>query len=101
LLSSLIDGVDGHAGTASRPVRLGQTGHQVLVAALVGVPDPRDRRGVRHRAPAVLALAIGAVLAGSRSFYAVGQWIAGASQKTLKMVGARRDPGSGRYVGPG
>lgn len=100
LLSSLIDQVDGYAGVPDKPVRLGCTGHQVLVAVLAGVPDPRDRRGVRHPAPVVLALAIAAVLAGSRSFYAIGQWIAGAGQKTLKTVGARLDPGSGRYVGP-
>jgi predicted transposase YbfD/YdcC len=100
LLSSLIDRVDGHAGMPDRPVRLGGTNYQVLVAALAGVPDPRDRRGVRHPAPTVLALAIAAVLAGSRSFYAIGQWIAGAGQKTLRAVGARRDPGSSRYVGP-
>ncbi len=100
LLSSLIDQVGGHAGVPDELVRLGGTGYQVLSAALAGVPDPRDRRGVRHAAPVVLTLAIAAVLAGSRSFYAIGQWIAGAGQKTLKAVGARRDPGSGRYVGP-
>src|SRR3954451_23321356 len=100
LLSSLIDRVDGHAGVPDKPVRLGGTGHQMLVAALVGAPDARDGRGVRHPARVVWALAIAAVLAGSRSFYAIGQWIAGAGQKTLKAVGARRDPGTGRYVGP-
>ena len=47
-----------------------------------------------------MAMSIAAVLAGSRSFYAIGQWIAGAKQKTLKALGARRDPDSGRYVGP-
>jgi predicted transposase YbfD/YdcC len=100
LLFSLIDRVDGHAGAPRRPVRLGSTGGQVLVAALRQVPDPRDRRGVRHAAPVVLTLAICAVLAGSRSFYAIGQWIAGASQKTLRVVGARWDPHAGRWVGP-
>jgi predicted transposase YbfD/YdcC len=45
-------------------------------------------------------MAIAAVLAGSTSFYAIGQWIAGAGQKTLKALGARRDPASGRYLGP-
>lgn len=100
LLSSLIDQVDGHAGVPDEPIRLGGTGHQVLVAALAQVPDPRDRRGVRHAAPVVLTLTVAAVLAGSRSFYAVGQWIAGTSQKTLKAVGARRDPHTGRWAGP-
>jgi predicted transposase YbfD/YdcC len=100
LLSSLIDRVDGHTGVPEQPMRLGGTGLQVLVAALAGVPDPRDRRGVRHAAPVVLTLTIAAVLAGSRSFYAIGQWIAGASQKTLKAVGARWDPHTGWWVGP-
>jgi predicted transposase YbfD/YdcC len=81
-------------------VILGRCGQDLLVTALSQVPDPRDARGVRHPAPGVLALAVAAVLAGSRSFYAIGQWIAGASQKTLKALGARRDPGTGRYVGP-
>jgi len=45
-------------------------------------------------------MAIAAVLAGNTSFYAIGQWIAGAGQKTLRTLGARRDPASGRYVGP-
>ncbi len=43
-----------------------------LVAALKTVPDPRDRRGVRHSLPVVLALTLAAVLAGARSFTAIG-----------------------------
>lgn len=100
LLSSLIEQVPGQSKTSDRPVHVGHTGQQRLLTALAAVPDPRDRRGVRHAAPAVLALAVAAVLAGSRSFYAIGQWIAGAGQKTLKAVGARLDPSTGRYVGP-
>jgi hypothetical protein len=85
---------------SSRPVVLGRTGGDLLVTALSQVPDPRDARGVRHSAGSVLSLAVAAVLAGSRSFYAIGQWIAGAGQKTLRTLGARRDPVTGRYVGP-
>ncbi|MFY1632268.1 ISAs1 family transposase [Solwaraspora sp. WMMB335] len=70
------------------------------MTALSRVPDPRDARGVRHRLPTVVGLALAAVLAGSVSVYAVGQWIAGCSQKTLKAFGARVDPVTGRYVGP-
>jgi predicted transposase YbfD/YdcC len=72
----------------------------LLLDALRQVPDPRDARGIRHPAPTVLALAVAAVLAGSRSFYAMGQWIAGANQKTLKTLGARQDPTTGRYFSP-
>lgn len=98
--SSLIDRVHGQSGGSPRAIELGLTGQECLLRALSRVPDPRDARGVRHRLPAVMAMSIAAVLAGSRSFYAIGQWIAGAQQKTLKALGARRDPDSGRYVGP-
>jgi hypothetical protein len=39
-------------------------------------------------------MALAAVLAGNTSFYAIGQWIAGAGQKTLKALGARWDAAS-------
>ena len=48
----------------------------------------------------MVGLALAAVLAGSTSAYAIGQWIAGSSQKTLKAFGARIDPVSGGYDGP-
>ena len=98
--SSLIDRVHCQSGGSPRAIELGLTGQECLLRALSRVPDPRDARGVRHQMPAVMAMSIAAVLAGSRSFYAIGQWIAGAKQNTLKALGARRDPDSGRYVGP-
>jgi len=85
--SSLIDRVHGQSGGSPRAIELGPTGQECLLRALSRVPDPRDARGVRHRLPAVMAMSIAAVLAGSRSFYAIGQWIAGAKQKTLKALG--------------
>jgi predicted transposase YbfD/YdcC len=57
-----------------------------LLAALAGVPDPRARRGVRHQVSAVLALAVCAVLAGCRSFTAIGEWAAGASEHVLSAL---------------
>jgi predicted transposase YbfD/YdcC len=45
-----------------------------LVAALAQVPDPRSRRGIRHRLVTVLALAVCAVLAGARSYVAIAEW---------------------------
>jgi hypothetical protein len=45
------------------------------------VRDPRDRRGVRHSAGSLLALAAAAVLAGARSFVAIGEWIADLAQR--------------------
>jgi DDE_Tnp_1-associated len=42
------------------------------------VPDPRKRRGRRHQLAGLLAVGVAAVLAGSRSFAAIGQWAADA-----------------------
>ena len=100
LLSSLIQCVQSQPDNPPRRTRLGRTGQDTLLDALSQVPDPRDARGVRHRLPAILALTLAAVLAGHTSFYAIGQWIADAGQKTLQTLGARQDPTSGRYLGP-
>jgi DDE family transposase len=54
-----------------------------VVAALAKVPDPRARRGVRHQISPILVLATCAVLAGCRSFTAIGEWVAGASDQVL------------------
>ena len=99
-LLSLVPRVGRQPGNPPRQVQLGRTGQQSLLSALSTVPDPRDARGIRHSLPAMLAMATAAVLAGNTSFYAIGQWIAGASQKSLKALGARRDPATGRYIGP-
>ena len=64
------------------------------------VPDPRARRGVRHSAGSLLALAAAAVLAGARSFAAIGEWIADVPQRVLAKLGARFDPGRARYLAP-
>jgi predicted transposase YbfD/YdcC len=45
-----------------------------LVQVLAAVPDPRKRRGVRHRLVAVLVMSVCAVLGGMRSFAAISQW---------------------------
>lgn len=45
-----------------------------LLVALGSVPDPRARRGVRHMFTAILGIGVCAVLAGARSFAAIGEW---------------------------
>src|SRR5258706_8864909 len=45
-----------------------------LVQVLAAVPDPRKRRGVRHRLVVVLVMSVCAVLGGMRSFVAIAQW---------------------------
>lgn len=71
-----------------------------LLEVLALVPDPRKRRGVRHSLAAVLAIATAAVLAGSRSVRAIGEWAAEAPQVVLAALGARYHPITGRFRAP-
>jgi len=71
--SSPIDLLAARAGAPSDRVTDPDASREVdaqattdLVAELAKVPDPRSRRGVRHRLVTVLALAVCAVLAGAR-----------------------------------
>jgi hypothetical protein len=61
-----------------------------LLAALERVPDPRRRRGIRHRQTTVLAVAVCAVLSGARSFLAIADWAQSLPQDLLKRLGCRR-----------
>jgi len=53
---------------------------QYLLGLLTQIPDPRRRRGRRHPLAGLLAVGIAAVIAGSKSFAAIGQWAADADQ---------------------
>src|SRR5436309_4773574 len=65
---------------------------QYLLDLLAQVPDPRKRRGRRHALAGLLAVGIAAVIAGSRSFAAIGQWAADAGEDVLAVLGADRGP---------
>jgi predicted transposase YbfD/YdcC len=65
---------------------------QYLLDLLTQVPDPRKRRGRRHPLAGLLAVGIAAVIAGSRSFAAIGQWAADAGADVLAGLGAARGP---------
>jgi hypothetical protein len=58
-----------------------------LLPVLAAIPDPRARRGVRHRLAVILSLAVCAVLAGAQSFTAVAEWAADADQGTWDVLG--------------
>jgi predicted transposase YbfD/YdcC len=62
----------------------------VLLDLLSTVPDPRRRRGIRHGLPGILAVGIAAVLAGARSFAAIGQWVGEADADLLAALGFSR-----------
>ena len=71
-----------------------------LAEYLEQVPDPRNRRGVRHSLTSLLVAAVAAVLAGATSFTAVGEWVADAPLRVLAALGVRRDPLTRRFVPP-
>ena len=72
-----------------------------LLEWLAVLPDPRGRRGRRHRLVGVLAVAVCAVLAGARSFAAIAEWTLDASPAVLAELGLRPDPLTGQVVAPG
>jgi predicted transposase YbfD/YdcC len=59
-------------GLPSKP--LGVVESVTLLQALSAVPDPRRPRGRRPSLQSILFLAMGAVLAGARSYAAIAQW---------------------------
>ena len=63
-----------------------------LLDLLAQVPDPRKRRGRRHPLAGPLAVGVVAVIAGSRSFAAIGQWASDAGPEALAVLGAARGP---------
>jgi predicted transposase YbfD/YdcC len=65
---------------------------QYLLDLLAQVPDPRKKRGRRHPLAGLLAVGIAAVVAGSKSFAAIGQWAADAGPDVLAVLGAARGP---------
>lgn len=69
------------AGTCAAPSAAG------LVAALHALPDPRARRGVRHGLAVVVTAAICAVIAGYRSYTAIGEWVADLPAETAAALG--------------
>jgi predicted transposase YbfD/YdcC len=58
-----------------------------LLEVLESVPDPRKKRGVRHRFSAILFVSVCAVVSGARSFAAIAEWAADAVEGTLRGMG--------------
>ena len=62
-----------------------------LLECLEGLPDPRRKRGMRHRAAVVLAFAVAAVMAGADSVTAIAEWASDVPPEVLEALGAHRD----------
>ena len=99
LIPAVFDRLAPVSGAVSVPV-IGVEQMAELREYLSRVPDPRARRGVRHSAGSLLALAAAAVLAGARSFAAIGEWIADVPQQVLATLGARFDACRDHYLAP-
>ena len=101
LSSSLISpALEQLAGLPAGERELLAAGQPSLLEYLARVPDPRDPRGIRHSLCSLLAAAIAAVLTGSRSFTAIGEWIADAPPHVHASLGIRRDPLTRRFEPP-
>lgn len=65
---------------------------QTLLGVLGRVPDPRDPRGLRYPLAGMLAVAVCAVLAGARSFTAIGEWALDLNAEHLGRLGLDKAP---------
>ena len=71
-----------------------------LLARLEAIPDPRSRRGVRHRLAVILAIATLATLRGATSLVAIGEVAAELPEEALRRLGCRISPSTKAYVAP-
>jgi predicted transposase YbfD/YdcC len=58
-----------------------------LLEVLAAVPDPRARRGVRHRLATVVAASMCAVVAGYRSYTAIAEWVTDLPDQAAAALG--------------
>lgn len=71
-----------------------------LFEVLRAVPDPRQRRGIRHRKLSLLAIAVVATVCGARSLEAMAQWARQCTPAELERLRCRRNPRTGRFEAP-
>jgi Domain of unknown function (DUF4338)/DDE_Tnp_1-associated/Transposase DDE domain len=69
--------------------RLPLDGRGGLIELLRGLTDPRQPRGRRHSLVSIMAIAVGATLAGAQSLMAIAHWAADQSAPTLRRLGCR------------
>lgn len=71
-----------------------------LRALFFNLPDVRQRQGKRHPLPAILTVAVAAVLTQAESYAAMAEWAARLTQMQLKRIRARFNPKTQRFVAP-
>ena len=80
------------------PMRLSEKQASDLIEILKALPDPRCKRGVRHRNLSIIAISICAVICGCRGYSAIAQWASHCSQKMLERLWCRKK--EHRYIPP-
>lgn len=88
------------AGTLADINALKLEGRDGLFARLQALPDVRKARGIRHHLASILAVAVGAVVCGARSFVAIGEWSQQLSPEMRRRLHCRRHPEMGEYQAP-
>lgn len=71
-----------------------------LLDAFRGVPDPRKRRGVRHKVAQILSIATLAALRGATSLAAIGEVSNQLPEEALERLGCFLSPSKGRLLAP-
>lgn len=83
-----------------KPMKLSLKHADGLMDVLRGLPDPRKRRGIRHRYWSILAMATCAVLSGAQSYIAIAQWAQNCTQNMLNRLGCSKNRKTGRFTAP-
>ncbi len=95
-IAAVVDELAGQApDRTGQPDVITEGDRLALLQALAQVPDPRSARGVRYPFAAILAVAVCAMLAGARSFVAIGEWVADLPEQARAGLGL-----TGRIPGP-
>jgi predicted transposase YbfD/YdcC len=76
---------------AARAAALRAASGGSLAECFAAVPEPRDRRGIRHSLASVLVLCTAAVLSGCTGLEDVTAWVHAALPGVLAAAGARRN----------
>lgn len=71
-----------------------------LLDALAKVPDPRKKRGIRHRVAQILAIATLAALRGATSLVAIGEVSTSLPEEALGRLGCFYSPSKKQLLAP-
>ena len=85
---------------AGRDVDGDLRGYRNLLDCLAEVPEPRRRHGIWHRAAAVIAFAVAAVLAGADSVTAISEWASDVPVEVPAALGTSDGISQRRSTGP-